>query len=568
MTHPQDFPFGIMDVAELLHLRVRRRQVNSVYTDCPFCGDNRGKMNINFAKNVWRCNYCEEHGGMIGLYAKAYGISNSDAYREICEALQTGLPAPEYTVKTFQHNEKSTAAQSEMASIQEIHQTFSVLFGMLTLSKKHREHLQTVRGLTDDQIERLGYKSTPPFYLGRSLAERVQKHGCKVQGIPGFYIGKDDKWTINFNSITAGILIPAKGIDGMLRGAQIRLDVPLKDKDSDQDKDGTKYLWLASSSKNMGVTSGSPVHFVGDPFARTVYVTEGLLKADIAHTLTGRSFIAIAGANNVSKLDPVFALLAQNGTQLVVEAQDMDKYRNSMVDKGASKIYLMARQHGLECRRLTWDPNYKGIDDWQLALKRKREGKEGLKMNFKEQYICNLCNFEQIEACIEAWHEGPENGLALAAHLGLTEQEYRAWIESGTDDALTGLLDAQRKIQRFRIYQLDFDDGPNTKAFAFSGIKALHKAGYDQPPAAEYRLVHQGLQPCVQSFDDERRLQLIAAQYSGELPKDYAGRSISPSTIIELYDEETRKYFYCDDGGRFCPVKFSPMLAKPMKSSE
>ena len=61
----QDFPFGIMDVVELLHLHIRRRQADSAYTDCPFCGDRRGKMNVNFVKNVWRCNYCGEHGGML-----------------------------------------------------------------------------------------------------------------------------------------------------------------------------------------------------------------------------------------------------------------------------------------------------------------------------------------------------------------------------------------------------------------------------------------------------------------------------------------------------------------------
>ena len=43
----QGFPFGIRDVAELLHLKVRRQQADSMYTDCPFCGDRRGKMNIN-----------------------------------------------------------------------------------------------------------------------------------------------------------------------------------------------------------------------------------------------------------------------------------------------------------------------------------------------------------------------------------------------------------------------------------------------------------------------------------------------------------------------------------------
>ena len=86
-SYPGDFPFGIMDVVELLHLRIRRRQANSVYVDCPFCGDRRGKMNVNFVKNVWRCNYCDEHGGMLALYARLNNTTTSDAYWEIGEAL-------------------------------------------------------------------------------------------------------------------------------------------------------------------------------------------------------------------------------------------------------------------------------------------------------------------------------------------------------------------------------------------------------------------------------------------------------------------------------------------------
>lgn len=84
-SYPGDFPFGIMDVVELLHLRIRRRQANSVYVDCPFCGDRRGKMNVNFVKNVWRCNYCDEHGGMLALYARLNNTTTSDAYWEIGE---------------------------------------------------------------------------------------------------------------------------------------------------------------------------------------------------------------------------------------------------------------------------------------------------------------------------------------------------------------------------------------------------------------------------------------------------------------------------------------------------
>ena len=66
-SYPDEFPFGIMEVVELLHLRVRRQQANSVYVDCPFCGDRRGRMNVNSSKmsggaitatnmaECWRC---------------------------------------------------------------------------------------------------------------------------------------------------------------------------------------------------------------------------------------------------------------------------------------------------------------------------------------------------------------------------------------------------------------------------------------------------------------------------------------------------------------------------------
>ena len=395
----QDFPFGIMDVVELLHLHIRRRQADSAYTDCPFCGDRRGKMNVNFIKNVWRCNYCGEHGGMLNLYARVNNTTNSEAYREICDALQAGDTSWGYggTESTDAHagfparephagsRPDAGIPQAERAGPQEIHQTYSLLLEMLSLNSAHRAHLRSEkRGLSDEQIDSLGFKSTPPYFLCRSLTERLMKQGCKVEGVPGFYLHEGGYWTAKFGSRTAGILIPAIGIDGLIRGMQILLDVPFKDKDDPPEKAGTKYIWLSSSTKNMVVTSGSPVHFIGNPCARTIYVTEGILKADIAHVLLNRSFVAVAGANNVAQLGPLFALLAQNGTELIIEAHDMDKYSNEMIAKGSSKIYLLARQQGMECRRLTWNPNYKGIDDWQLALRRKKQQKEGGDQNLQK----------------------------------------------------------------------------------------------------------------------------------------------------------------------------------------
>ena len=533
----QDFPFGILDVVELLHLHIRRRQADSAYTDCPFCGDRRGKMNVNFVKNVWRCNYCGEHGGMLNLYARVNNTTNSEAYREICDALQAGDTSWGYGGAESADAYAGVPArephaggqpdmgitQAERASPQEIHQTYSLMLGMLSLNSAHRAHLRSEkRGLADEQIDSLGFKSTPPYFLCRSLTERLIKQGCRVEGVPGFYLHEGGYWTAKFGSRTAGILIPAIGIDGLIHGMQILLDVPFKDRDDPPEKAGTKYIWLSSSAKNMGVTSGSPVHFIGNPFARTIYVTEGILKADIAHVLLNRSFVAVAGANNVAQLGPLFALLAQNGTELIIEAHDMDKYSNEMIAKGSSKIYLLARQHGMECRRLTWNPNYKGIDDWQLALRKEKQQKEGEDQNLQKDRVFFRQEGEGI----------PEEKPGVSSH---------------------GC--------RFRIYQLLFDEGRETIPFAFKGIQDLHKAGYEQPPASDYRLVCDSELACPEEWKDMEILEQISAHYGNHVPEGYKGRPLASSDVVELDDETGRRYFYID-GRTFEPVRFSPFLAK------
>ena len=557
MSQTHDMPFGIMDVAELLHIRIRRPSGRGYYADCPFCGDKRGKLHLNTEFDGWKCNYCGEHGGILDLYGKLHNVGRAEAYREICDALQNGIVSFDYPIPANVEPVKQEK-QSTLTDAETMDKTFRALLEMLTLSKEHREHLHTKRGLTDEQIERFGYKSTPPFYKGRPLAERLIAKGCTVQGVPGFY-QKDGRWTANFSTMTAGILIPVRGIDRRICGFQIRLDTPLKDKDDDPEDTGTKYIWFSSAGKPMGTSSGSPVHFVGDPFARVVYVTEGALKADVAHTLMHRTFAAVAGANNTASLKELLVCLAGNGTQTVIELADMDKYRNEQICVGASKIYGMATALGMECRTLTWNPNYKGVDDWQLALRRKHNGKKEQTMNFKTRFLYGLCDFDAIDDEVSTWHESPEQTESLEQRLGFTDEEYSLFVK-GEEEVLMKSILSQRRHQRFRVYQLQFTEDQPTIPFAFGSIKKLKKAGYEQPPARFYRLIYDGELLCTEADGAEKRLRLIFEQYQDDLPKEYPGRSISPSDVLELYDEENRRYFYVDSPG-FCPVKFSPALA-------
>ena len=547
------FPFHIMDVAGILRLNIRRRIPGQAYADCPICGDRRGKLNLNLAKDAWRCNYCGAGGGMLALYARVYGISNSDAYREICDA----LAVDGFATETFREDGPPVGdlPQAASASPQEVHQTYSMLLSMLNLLPVHRKHLREVRGLTDQQIDAFQFRSTPPTALCRIYAERLRRAGCKVEGVPGFYLNDYGKWTIRFYSRTSGIIIPIVGVDGLIRGIQTRLDHPLRDKDDPPDREGIKYLTLSSAGKPGGVSSGSPIHFVGDPCARVVYVTEGPLKADIAHALTGRSFAAVLGAGNLAGLDGLFAFLGRSGTKEIIEAADMDKYRNAMVDAGSSRVAELARKYGLECRRLTWNPNCKGIDDWLLSLREKTEqGRGKPRMTWKEAYLHGQLAFADLRSETEQWRSTHGDDSGLGAALGLTEEEYKALVRG--DGGLKAFLDRQRRRQRFRIYQLALERG-QVVPFAFTGLEGLRKAGFAQPPPSYYRLVHEGELICPNDQSEQAILERIFTRYNDDLPADYGGHSLSPSDVVELCRAEGSRYFYRDKAG-FAPVRFSP----------
>ena len=557
MGQTHDFPFGIMDVVELLHLRIRRPSPQGVYVDCPICNDKRGKMHVNRQNDTWRCNYCDESGGMLSLYAKLHNISTTEAFREIRDAMLNGVGLSDYAVKYPDKPKVEAVESTPTADIEVRHKTYTALLSMLTLSKEHYAHLQNVRGLSDEQIEKLGYKSTPPFYMCRSLADRLLERGYTLEGVPGFY-QKDGQWTIASSTYTAGILIPARTRQGYISGFQIRLDVPLKNEDDPPEKQGAKYIWFSSAGKPKGTSSGSPAHFVGDPDAGVVYVTEGLLKSDIAHYLMNRSFAATAGVNNMAQLELLLKELAENGTHTIIETEDMDKYRNEAAAKGALKLYELAKKYGMTCRGLNWNPNHKGVDDWQLALKRNAAVKEDSRMNFRQRFMYGLCDFDAIDDDIADWHESTENECELHEYLGLTDEEYSLFVMNSTE--YERRLLSQRQEQGFRIYQLNISLH-KVIPFAFAGIEDLHNAGHDYPPAAEYRLIHEGMLHCDENEDDIQRLTRIANQFGDTLPKDYRGRSVAPSDVLELYDDTGRRYFYRDKD-RFHPVKFSPMLAK------
>lgn len=293
------FDYDIWDVVRILNLTVRRKNARSYDVDCPFCNYKTGKLNVNIEKNVFRCNYCNEQGGMLDLYAKLYNVTKSEANQQIREALNLGQYRDDFK-RPEREPEIPVPENSDRASDEAIDNTYSQMLSLLTLSRKHREDLLG-RGLTSEQIDTQRYRSVPLFGI-KKLAKKLSDMGCILKGVPGFYQTEDEAWSIYFTAKNSGILIPILSVEGRIQGFQIRLD---------HVTDSKKYIWLSSSNYQMGVSSGSPIHVVGDLNAETVYVTEGALKGTIAHYLSGDTFICAPGVNQYRSLQPVLESLSK-----------------------------------------------------------------------------------------------------------------------------------------------------------------------------------------------------------------------------------------------------------------
>lgn len=262
--------------------------------------------------------------GMAGEI-RLYGVNTSEANRQIREALGKGEYRTDYIVAEQKEIEPEIIL-AELADAETIDRTYSRMLSLMILNEQHKEDLLK-RGLTLEQIEGQRYRSVPLFGI-RSMVRKLQDEGLIVKGVPGFYEGENGEWTINFSPKNSGILIPILSMQGKIQGFQIRLDHVVE---------GRKYIWLSSVKFKNGVSSGSPVHVIGDLNASEVYLTEGALKGTIAHFLSGDTFVCVAGVNQYRNAKPVLEAFRQRNLQHLFEAYDMDKKMKVLCDGNYSK---------------------------------------------------------------------------------------------------------------------------------------------------------------------------------------------------------------------------------------
>lgn len=288
------------DIIPLLGIEQAPSGRSSYYVHCPCCDDKdnprKKHLNINLKKDVFRCPRCGISGGIFDLYALYTNVPRD----KVRKAIIGQLGVSENVVRNRARNQTIQQEKEEcpITDVDSRHVTYSALLSKLSLAADHRDSLLN-RGFTEADILRLGYKTTPIIGMS-AISKQLRSEGYYLAGVPGFYRDSSGSW--NFIHEQRGILIPVRDRFGRIQGLQIRRDNATK----------RKFRWVSSAEKEEGCHAEGWVHFVGS-VKSTLILTEGPMKADVIHALTGLTVLAVPGVNALTQLETVLNDLRQQG---------------------------------------------------------------------------------------------------------------------------------------------------------------------------------------------------------------------------------------------------------------
>lgn len=341
--------FHMWDIVSLLGLPMPSGR-SSYYIQCPCCDENPRKkhLNINLKKEVFRCPRCGISGGIFDLYALYTGVPRDKVRKELVERL--GPP------ELITHQKKKVVPEQKeecpLADIESRNHAYAALLSKLSLAADHEENLLS-RGLKEPDIERLGYKTTPVVGMS-AIAKQLQSEGLSLVGVPGFYRDKNGAWT--FVHEKRGILIPVRDRFGRIQGLQIRRDNVSR----------RKFRWVSSAEMEDGCRAEGWTHLAGK-VRSTILLTEGPMKADVIHALTGLTVLAVPGVNSLTQLQMTLEDLRSEGLAEIKTAFDMDFATNHHVQNGYNSLLQLLGDMGFTFGTYLWDPRYKGLDDYVWA---------------------------------------------------------------------------------------------------------------------------------------------------------------------------------------------------------
>ena len=374
--------FDLLDTAELCGLDIKSRTLakEEVEARCPYCNDHRYRMYLNRITHMFFCQNCGTGGNAVTLYAdcnpKGIRLTNYESYK----ALSAEPSVRQYDVPVIE-----SRGEPPIRKLSERSEIYLEFLKLLRLEKDHLTNLLN-RGLSTEIIKGNMYKSFPTDKTERqwicdNLAARYD-----LTDVPGFY-RSGGRWSII--GLKSGILIPICSKDNLIQGLQIRFDNPPVKRITAADgkvteKVGGRFRWLSTGGNGFTDGTGitSYIHVTGDVSSDTLYLTEGGMKADIASYLSGgRLFIGLTGVQNVRYLKEIVTSLHP---KRIVECLDMDVRTNPQVQRAQSKIQAICTPLCEEYKRFFWPKEQKGIDDFMLFMKLKKEHEEKIK---EENYV-------------------------------------------------------------------------------------------------------------------------------------------------------------------------------------
>lgn len=326
---------------------------------CPYCG--KKKLHFNFKDNVFNCPACgEARGGILDAWALYRNISSDSKhilYRNVKIDIEEfyDLAANNSAKMVSQQKRRITYIKKEekLAPVSVRNETYSALFESLQLNNRHRKNLRD-RGFTDEEINYFGFKSLPTGNFPEVAKNLIDK-GCTLKGVPGFYINYQKNYS--FVRYGAGILIPEKNAKGQIMQCQARMD-----------EGDVRYLTLSSGNKDSGTRGRAVCHFAGDYSndnkLKHIILTEGPIKANFTYAKLKIPTISVPGVSSTKHLKAIIPELKDAGLEKISIAYDMDSYSNEYVKKALDKIKSFLYKSDVDFETLTWNYNYKGIDDY------------------------------------------------------------------------------------------------------------------------------------------------------------------------------------------------------------
>lgn len=239
------------------------------------------------------------------------------------------------------------------------------LWDMTTLNDTHKDQL-LARGLKD----LTKYRSYPSYNETKQIMKQLSQRytDAEMLTVAGFY--RTDNGGVWMRSAKNATLIPCKNERGEMIGAQIRHDDGTK---------GSKYTWLSVNRRKRrkgGSKAGLRLHVAHHPQthitqnekSKELYLTEGILKADLVSQELGMVVLGIAGVSAYDRSElknTINKQLALRGTVNI--AFDNDRFTNNQVAKALDRLAKHISSWGFKVRFCEWDSNYKGLDDYLVS---------------------------------------------------------------------------------------------------------------------------------------------------------------------------------------------------------